>query len=120
MIELINDLPDNIIAFTASGRVTSDDYRTVVAPASITKRAHYDTLRLLYHISPAFKKFTTTALWDDRHIGLYRLQDFERVAVVTDIGWIQSLAGGAHQSESTEIRVFANAAIDGARTWICS
>ncbi len=120
MIKLIAGLPDNVIAFTASGRVTDDDYKTVVAPAAIAIRAPSGTRRLLYHVPPEFKKFTTTALWDDTHIGLHRLQGFERVAVVTDIQWIRSLATGIRPTGSMDIKIFSHVDFDEARHWICA
>ena len=118
MIELIDNLPENILAIRATGLVTSDDYQNIVTPAVKTRRAAHDTLRLLFHIPPAFRKFTTTALWDDAHIGLHRLHGFERVAIVTDIDWLQTLANGIQPLESAEIRVFAQSGFDEARDWI--
>ena len=120
MIELIGNLPDNVLAITATGRVTGDDYRTVVTPAATVRRAAHDKLRLLYHVPPEFRKFTTTALWDDAQIGLHHLRDFERVAVVTDVDWLKRLAIGIHPAGSTEIRVFAHAQFDAAQDWICA
>jgi len=119
MIELIDDLPDNVLAIVATDRVTRDDYLTVVAPAAETCRAAHETLRLLCHFPPDFRKLTTTSLWDDPHIGLYRLQGFERVAVVTDVDWLQALVNKIHPGESTAVRLFAHARLDEARDWIC-
>jgi len=120
MIELIGNLPDNVLAITATGRVTGDDYLTVVAPAVDIRRAAHDTLRLLYHVPPEFKKFATTALWDDPQIGLRRLHGFERVAVVTDVDWLRTLADSLRLPESAEVRVFTHAELDEARDWICA
>jgi len=120
MIELIGNLPDNVLAITVTGRVTSDDYQTVVAPAASARRAAHDTLRLLYHVPPEFRKFTSTALWDDAQIGLRRLHGFERVAVVTDVDWLEALANSLRLPGPVEVRVFAHAELDEARDWICA
>ncbi len=120
MIKLISNLPDKVLAITATGQVTSDDYRTVVTPAVNSRRAVHSTLRLLYHVPPAFKKFTTTALWDDAQIGLHCLQDFERVAMVTDVDWLKILASGLQPDSSIEIRVFSHNELDKAHDWICA
>lgn len=121
MIELIDELPENILAIRATGLVTGDDYQNIVSPAAEDRRAAHDKLRLFFHIPPTFKKFTTTALWDDAHIGLHRLRGFERVAVVTDIEWLKTLTNGIKpldSADSAEIRVFANGEFDEARNWI--
>ena len=120
MLELISNLPDKVLAITATGQVTSDDYRTVVTPAVNSKRAVHSNLRLLYHVPPEFKKFTTTALWDDVQIGLYCLHDFERVAIVTDVDWLKTLASELQLENSIEIRVFAHTEFDKAHDWICA
>jgi len=120
MIELIDGLPDNVLAIMATGRVTRDDYLTIVAPAAESRRAAHETLRLLYHLPPEFTKFTTTSLWDDPHIGLYRLRDFERVAVVTDVDWLQTVASNIHPTGSTVARLFKHARFAAARHWICA
>ena len=118
MIELIDGLPGNVLAIKATGLVSGDDYRHVVTPAATAMRAAHDRLRLLFHIPPGFRKFTTTALWDDRQIGLYSLHNFDRVAVVTDIEWLKGLANGVRLSAPAEIRVFAHAELDAARDWV--
>jgi len=120
MIELIDDLPGNVLAIRATDRVTRDDYLTVVVPTAEARREAHGTLRLLYHVPPGFRKFTTTALWDDSHIGLYHLRGFERVAVVTDVDWLQTLASNIRPSGSTAVRLFAHAELDEARNWICA
>jgi len=118
MIALISNLPDNVLAIKATGRVTSDDYLTVVTPLAEAKRAAHGTLRLLYHLPPEFRKFTTTALWDDAQIGLRRLHGFERVAVVTDVEWLNSLVDDIRRSGATEVRLFAHTELDTACSWI--
>jgi hypothetical protein len=118
MIELIANLPDNVVAFTASGQVSGDDYNTVIIPAVESAFGQSDKIRLLYHIGPAFKKFTTTALWDDARVGFHHLTGFERIAVVTDVGWIQSMARGVGVAMAGQLRVFADAELEQARAWI--
>lgn len=118
MIELIAGLPDNTVAFEASGQVTGDDYQNVVIPAVEAKFARHDQLRLLYHIGPEFKKFTTTALWDDARVGLYHLAGFERVALVTDVGWVQAMGTQIARLAPATVRVFTNAELDQAKAWI--
>jgi hypothetical protein len=120
MIKLIGNLPDKVLAITATGHVTSDDYRTVVTPAVNSKRAVHSTLRLLYHVPPEFKKFTTTALWDDAQIGLHCLHDFERVAIATDVDWLRIMASELQPENSAKIRVFAHSELDKAHDWICA
>jgi hypothetical protein len=118
MIDLISDLPDNVVAITASGQVSGADYEDVIVPLVEKKISQYGTVRLLYHLGPDFRRFTTTALWDDAKIGFHHLKDFGRVAVVTDVAWIQTMIRGAGKTGAVEIRGFANDELDEAKSWI--
>ena len=33
MIEIINELPENVVGFRATGKVTKDDYEKILMPA---------------------------------------------------------------------------------------
>lgn len=119
MIEVLEDFPDAVLAVTASDRVTAEDYRDVLTPAVEDKLTRHPQLRFLYHLGPGFRRFTTTALWDDARLGFHHLRDFERIAVVTDIDWLGKLASAAGKTLGLEIRNFANAELQTARGWIC-
>jgi len=118
MIKLMPDLPANVVAFTATGQVTGDDYKRVLVPAVEEKLREHDKIRILYHLGPDFKKFTTTALWDDAKVGMHHLTDFERIAVVSDVTWIQTMVKGIGLTMPGRIRTFANEELDEARDWI--
>ena len=118
MIKLIPDMPPNVVAFTASGQVTGDDYKNVIIPLVDEKINQHGKIKLLYHLGPDFKKFTTTALWDDAKIGFYHLKAFERVAVVSDVTWILTMTRGIGLTMPMEVRTFANDELDEAKAWI--
>ena len=119
MIEILPGYPDAVLAVSASERVTTEDYRNVLAPAVEDRLRRHQQLRFLYHLGPGFKRFTTTALWDDARLGFHHLRDFERIAVVTDVDWLARLASTAGRTLGLEIRSFGNGELDAARDWIC-
>ena len=49
-----------------------------------------DKVRLLYHLSEDFESFSAGAAWDDAKLGLQHWTSFERMAVVTDVGWVKN------------------------------
>ena len=118
MIKLIPDMPPNVVAVTASGQITGEDYENVIIPLVNEKISQHNKIRLLYHLGPDFKKFTTTALWDDAKIGFHHLRGFERVAVVSDVTWILTMTKGIGLTMTMEVRTFANDELDEAKTWI--
>ena len=84
MIRLLPEMPAHVVAASASGQVTGEDYETILVPAIEKALQKHEKIRLLYQLGPEFRKFTTTALWDDAKVGFHHLTDFDRVAVVTD------------------------------------
>lgn len=118
MIEMLRDLPDDVIGFEAIGEVTAEDYRTVMIPAVNEARGRHEKLRAIYVIGDRFEHFTAGAMWDDATIGLERPKSWERIAIVTDVDWLTHLAHGFAWAVPGELRVFPLAELQGARTWI--
>jgi len=118
VIKVITGLPANVIALTASGQVSAADYENTIIPLVDEKISQHGHIRLLYHLGPDFKRFTTTALWDDAKIGFHHLTSFERVAVVSDVAWIQKMISGIGRALPAEVRSFANDELDQAKQWI--
>ncbi len=118
MIVELGGFPENVVAVQAEGLVTGDDYARTLVPAVERKFEQFDFVRLLYQIGPEFKRFTTTALWEDAKVGLHHLDRFERIAVVTDVTWITKLVEGVATSMPGNTRCFPIAQLDAATDWI--
>ncbi|MDJ0928186.1 MAG: STAS/SEC14 domain-containing protein [Gammaproteobacteria bacterium] len=117
MIRILTDLPDKVLGLSARGRVTAEDYAQTITPALEDRLTRHEKVRLLYHLGPDFERFTTTALWDDARLGMHHLRDFDRIAVVTDVGWIRGMVR-ALKPLAGDIRLFANTDLDQARDWV--
>jgi hypothetical protein len=120
MIERITDLPDNVLGFTARGKVTAKDYETVLVPAVEEAIAARHKIRFLYHLGPELSGFEAGALWDDAKVGLKHPTSWERVAIVTDTEWIRVATKVFGFAIPGEVRVFGNAEMPAAREWLSS
>jgi len=123
MLEPIEGLPDNALGFTAKGNVTSEDYETILIPAVEEKLKKQEKVRLLYHLGDEFEKFEAGAMWDDAKVGLGHITDWEKIAIVTDVNWIQQagkIFGFAIEtmSVSGDVKVFHNSELEEAIKWI--
>ena len=118
MIETIKDLPDDALGFSAKGIVTKVDYETIMIPTVEAKFSKYTKVKFLYHIGTDFTKFETGALWDDAKIGFKHLTAWDRIAVVTDVDWIRTAVRMFAFWLHGPVRVFQNAEIAEARSWI--
>lgn len=118
MIELMHDLPDRVLGLKASGEVTADDYQRVLVPALEEKLSKSDRVRLLYVLGDDFDKYTGGAAWEDTKVGMKHLTAFDRVAVVTDVDWIESMVKALGFAIPAEVKVFDNDELQKARNWI--
>ncbi|MCJ7593040.1 MAG: STAS/SEC14 domain-containing protein [Woeseiaceae bacterium] len=118
MFKLIIDLPDNVLGIEASGKITATDYQSVLVPALEDKLKEIKKIRFLYVLGDAFDGFSGAAAWEDAKVGLKHLTQFDRIAVVTDVEWIQNSIKFLGFAIPGEIRVFKNGDLQKARGWI--
>ncbi len=120
MITLLDGFPENTIAASCSGRVTAQDYETVLTPAVESALAKHPKLRLFYQIEPAFSGLEPGAMWDDLKLGMSHFSRWERVALVTDVEWIRLAAEAFGFLMPGQIRAFTMANAAKARHWVVS
>jgi hypothetical protein len=114
MIDLIGGLPESVVAFVATGRVTSADCDMVLLPAVARARKRHNKLRLYYELDCRFPG----AAWEDLDIAPLQLQPWERVALVTDVSWMRHTVKALRFLIPAEIRVYPRAQSDEGRGWI--
>ena len=115
MIQIIDGLPDNVVGIVARGRVTVEDCDKVLKPVMETSRKH-DKVRLYYEIGSRIPG----AKWDDLRLGVGSLPQWERVAVVTDDGWVRHTVKALRFLIGSEIRVFTTSEAGDGLAWIRS
>lgn len=118
MMQLINNLPDDVVGVSVSGEVEAKDYETVLMPALEAALKRHDRVRILYQFTPEFTGFTAGAMWDDTKLGLAHWKAYERIAVVTDMDWIAHGMRMFAFLMPGEVKVFANNELDEAKRWI--
>lgn len=83
MIQQIQDIPDNMVGFTASGEVTKDDFKPVIeAVEKLVKKNGKLNYMLVLENSP--KDFTVGAWFQDGFMGIKNLTNWNRAAIVTE------------------------------------
>jgi hypothetical protein len=119
MLERIQGLPDNVLGFEAKGEVTGADYESVLIPAVVKMLTRQKSIRLLYHIGGEFTGFDAKAMWEDAKVGLQHLTAWERIAVVTDVGWLRTSVNAFGFVMPGHVKVFSNSDLEAARKWLC-
>ena len=123
MIERIDDMPEGTVGFRASGKVTRDDYRDVLAPA-MRQAAEAGEVRLLYVAGPDFENFEAGALLEDTkaglELGLGHYSAWKRCAIVTDVEWMQRAIHMLGWMSPGEVMVAGLDQLDEAKSWVAA
>ena len=111
-MELIDGLPDNVVGIIVTRKVTKKDYDEVLIPALKRSLKRHAKIRLYYELGCRFPG----ASWEDLPVEHPAL--WERVALVTDVGWIRHTVNALRFVIPGEIRVFAGVQAGEGRAWI--
>jgi SpoIIAA-like len=114
MLELIGGLPKNVVGISVTGRLTLQDCCAVLMPAMQKSLKYHDKIRLFYELGSRFPG----AAWDDLDLGLEHFSRCERVAIVTDTGWVRHAVKAVRFLIPSEIRVFSTLEAEEGRAWI--
>lgn len=120
MIALMPNLPDTVVGIVASGHVDATDYETVLVPAVEAALKRHDAVRLLYVLGDDFAGFSAGAMWDDMKLGLAHYRAWEKVAVVTDVGWVANAMRMFTFAIPCPMKVFSLKDREQAEAWIAA
>ncbi|HEY2640896.1 MAG TPA: STAS/SEC14 domain-containing protein [Streptosporangiaceae bacterium] len=115
MIKELPGMPTGVIGFEASGKLTAEDYRDVVLPA-LEQAARTGEVRFLI-VMRDFSGMSGGALWEDLKVGIEHLRAWKRIALVTDIEWMNLMTTLFGWMTPGEVRHFPLAQCDEATAW---
>jgi hypothetical protein len=117
MIRVMDGLPENVLGVEAIGKVTDEDYETVLARAVEEKLGAHDRIRCVYVLGDEFEGWTLGAMWEDAKIGGHDLRRWEKIAVVTDRDWVTHAVKAFGWMIPGQVRVFAVGELEDAKAW---
>lgn len=118
MIEPLEGFPSNVVAIRASGEVSKHDYDAVLTPRVEAALAAHGKVRVYYEVGSDFAGFEPGAMWADFKMGMGHIASWDKVAVVTDVAWLQHAADFFRFMMPSEVKVFALAEAEAAKAWI--
>lgn len=123
MIESISKMPDGTFAFRVRGDITPTDYTDIVLPPLRQAVADGGRLRVLVAVGPEFRE-EAGAVWAgfkaDIELGVHHRSAWERVAVVSDIGWVLQATKLFAWMMPGEVRTFAEKQLREAMDWVAA
>jgi SpoIIAA-like len=121
VIELLKELPDNVVAFAFHGHVTKADYDEVLVPDFEDRLTRHKKVRIYFEVAPDFTGLDPGAVWKDTKFGFGHFFDWDRCAVVSDVEWVKHMAKFSEFFGFLwpgEYRAFPEAEAGKAREWI--
>ncbi len=120
MIEHLSNFPDDVLAFVCKGQVTKADFDTVLIPAVVDALRRHPKVRLYYETAPDFTGIDAGAMWEDFAVGMEHITRWDRVAVVTDVEWLEQATRLFSVILPGGVRIFPRSETAAARTWIAA
>jgi len=122
MIERMDDVPAGVIGIRASGKLTKDDYESVLEPA-LKEAIDAGDARVLF-VLPDFDGLEPQAFFEDVKTGLaVELKNrsaWKRFAVVTGVDWIAKAIRLFAWAMPAEVKVAGMDELDEARDWVAA
>ena len=120
MITIRPTTSEQVVAVSASGHVDATDYERVLVLAVERVLAKHKKVRVLYQLGSDFEGITAGAMWDDLKLGLGHLSAWEKVAVVSDLSWINTATNLFRFAMPCPVRVFSNKELAVAESWVAA
>lgn len=116
MIRYSTEPNSPVVELTVEGRVTDADLRANIERLrdDLERNGKTRVLEVIQH----FTGMEPQALWTDVRLGLPLAHKVTHVAVVADQAWIRAATHLGRFFTTAELKVFAPAELDQARTWI--
>jgi hypothetical protein len=118
MLQVIDDLPEEVVGVRAIGEVEDDDYEDVLVPAIEACREAHGKVRLLYVLGPEYTGYEADAVWEDAKLGMRTFTAYEKIAVVTDTTWMRRAVAALGWLMPGEARGFHVDEYDDAIAWV--
>ena len=120
MLQRLKDVPRGIDAIRAVGKLSKEDYETVLEPLLDEARRTGRRVRILCELGTDYEGLTPGGAWEDVKVGLRHLRLLDGCAIVTDVGWIREATALASVFLPCPVRVFGNGERNDALTWLGS
>ena len=120
MIRILSGLPDNVVGFEAVGEVLGSDYKDVLLPALDDALQNHEKIRLLYVLGAEFTGYSGGAMWQDTKLGFEHLRAWEKIAIVTDTGWVRDGVKAFGWMVPGDVDTFPTAERADAEDWVAA
>jgi hypothetical protein len=117
MMRLLAGMPAGVIGVEAEGKLRTEDYTSVLAPAIDRASEQQGKVRIVLVFTAAFEGLEAGAVWQDLKMGVRDWRAWERIALVTDHAWMKQGLQLFAWAVPGEVKAFGSAERDAAIAW---
>ncbi|MEO8764596.1 MAG: STAS/SEC14 domain-containing protein [Ginsengibacter sp.] len=118
MIEIIHGLPGYVTAFRATGKVTRDDYLTIINPRVKTAINTFGKVNYLLVLNTKLGNYTAGAWAEDVLLGFKYFTRLKKLAIVTERDQIKKFTDIFGKLIPPDTRGFKMEDLSVAKQWI--
>lgn len=124
MVERLTDLPQGVLGFRLTGKVTRDEYQDELMAPILESLDRGEKLHLFIDMPDDFHGLDAGALWEDMKaagsVGLKERSSWARFAIVTDKDWVRQGVAVFGWISPGELKVFEPGDAPAARAWVAA
>ena len=118
MIEIIQGLPAHVAAFSATGKITEDDYFNIINPLVAKIEKQFGRISYLLVINTPLDNYSIGAWIQDALLGLKYFMKWNRLAIVAEKKGIKDFTNFFEKLIPAKTRGFMMEDIDAAKRWV--
>lgn len=119
MLSMIEGLPDHVIGIRINDKLRAEDYERQLIPLVNDKLERHHKLDFLCCIDGEWKGMEAGAVWQDLRLGLGKIGHWARMAIVSDIKWLENAIRLFGLFSPGELRHFGSDSYAAAEEWVC-
>jgi hypothetical protein len=116
VLKPIAGLPEGVIGFEAAGKIEASDYTDVLLPAIEQLVEQGRDIRIVL-VFEHFQGMSAAGAWQNLKIGIEHLTKWKRIALVTDLDWMITVASLFGWMTPGQLRRFPLAERERAVAW---
>lgn len=118
MIEIIEELPENVAAFKASGNISELDYDNVINPRVERVYKNFGKINYLLVLDTPLKNFSTGAWIKDVILGFVYFTEWRKIAIVSNGKGVKDFTNFFGKLIPGKTRGFLSDEVDAAKEWV--
>jgi len=116
MLESLPELPDGVLGYRALGEIVPADYEDVLLPAVRATWERGEDIRIVL-VFERWDGMASGSMRKDLKLGFEHLRGWKRLALVTDLDWMVTVASLFGWMPPGELKRFPVADLDRAIAW---